>query len=120
MIMKTKISHRFLSLFAAVLVAFSLISTVALAAEIQPRISTCPNCNSERTSYGYTWAPEACHATVTHRLANGNICQHTQYHYYAIYCRCLNCADCGRIVELYRNEVAAWGYYCSWENEYFR
>ena len=58
MIMKTKISHRFLSLFAAVLVAFSLISTVALAAEIQPRISTCPNCNSERTSYGYTWAPE--------------------------------------------------------------
>ena len=120
MIMKTKISRRFLSLFAAVLVAFSLISTVALAAEIQPRISTCPNCNSERTSYGYTWAPEAGHATVTHRLANGNICQHTQYHYYAIYCRCLNCADCGRIVELYRNEVASRGYYCSWENEYFR
>ena len=43
MIMKTKISHRFLSLFAAVLVAFSLISTVALAAEVQPRIPSCPN-----------------------------------------------------------------------------
>ena len=53
MIMKTKISHRFLSLFAAVLVAFSLISTVALAAEVQPRIPSCPNGWMENMHYEY-------------------------------------------------------------------
>lgn len=51
--METKISHRFLSLFAAVLVAFSLISTVALAAEIQPRIPSCPNGCMGSTYYDY-------------------------------------------------------------------
>lgn len=100
MIMKMKISHHFLSIFAA-LVAFSLISTVALAAEIQPRTPTCPECNGDTYFVPVRVAPTALYITCR---THGVTCQTaTDY-------RNLVCVNCG-IVQ--RSVVYRTGYWCS-------
>ena len=106
--MKTKISHRFLSLFAAVLVAFSLISTVALAAEIQPRIPSCPNgCTTGYTYYANDTWPDGPYISSSH--CSGKHCRATVY-------RCLRCSNCGASE---RVEIVGYKTYCNNTGVYF-